>query len=63
MGLGSVTTERRVQELLDRLTLQSDCAKLNPLLGDAVLLEDAVKMLNELRNKLRFCKPYDEHES
>lgn len=48
-----------VQRMLDRLQIQKEACEINPLLGDKQLLEDAHKMIYNLRNKLRFRKPYD----
>lgn len=48
-----------VQKMLDRLKLQIDACELNPTLGNKKVLEDAHKMIYDLRNKLRFRKPYD----
>jgi hypothetical protein len=48
-----------VQRMLDRLKLHSEACDLNPTLGPKELLEDAHKMIYDLRNKLRFRKPYD----
>jgi len=52
-------TDARVQRMLDRLKLQIEACELNPMLGDKKVLEDARTMIYDLRNKLRFRKPYD----
>lgn len=52
-------TDKQVQTMLDRLKLNADAARANPLIGDAELLDSARKMIYDLRNKLRFRKPYD----
>jgi len=51
--------DQDVQKLLDRLKLQIDMCNLNPNLGNSKVLEDAHKMIYDLRNRLRFRKPYD----
>jgi hypothetical protein len=48
-----------VQRMLDRLKIQMDACELNPTLGNKEVLADAHKMIYDLRNKLRFRKPYD----
>jgi hypothetical protein len=48
-----------VQRMLDRLKLQMDACEMNPTLGNKEVLADAYKMIYDLRNKLRFRKPYD----
>jgi len=48
-----------VQRMLDRLKLHMDACELNPTLGPKEVLADAHKMIYDLRNKLRFRKPYD----
>lgn len=48
-----------VQLMLDRLRMQIDACKYNPGLGNAKVLEDAHKMIYDLRNKLRFRREYD----
>lgn len=53
-------TDRQVQTMLDRLKMNADAARENPALGNPDLLDDARKMIYDLRNKLRFRKPYDE---
>lgn len=52
-------TDKQVQTMLDRLKMNADAARENPALGNADLLDDARKMIYDLRNKLRFRKPYD----
>ena len=52
-------TDARVQKMLDRLKLQMEACELNPMLGNKQVLADAHKMIYDLRNKLRFRKPYD----
>lgn len=52
-------TDARVQMMLDRLKLQVEACELNPMLGDKKVLEDAHKMIYDLRNRLRHRKPYD----
>ncbi len=52
-------TDARVQKMLDRLKLHMEACELNPMLGDKQVLADAHKMIYDLRNKLRFRKPYD----
>jgi hypothetical protein len=52
-------TDAHVQKMLDRLKLQIEACDLNPMLGNKKVLEDAHKMIYDLRNKLRFRKPYD----
>ena len=52
-------TDRQVQTMLDRLKLNADAARENPSLGNPQLLDEARKMIYDLRNKLRFRKPYD----
>ena len=52
-------TDKQVQTMLDRLKMHADAARANPLIGDAELLDSARKMIYDLRNKLRFRKPYD----
>lgn len=54
-----MTTDQRAQRIIDRLKLRADLAKENPAIGEADLLEEAWKMIYDLRNKLRFRKPYD----
>lgn len=56
-------TDARVQIVLDRLRLQIEACELNPLVGNKKVLEDAHKMIYDLRNKLRFRKPYDRNSS
>jgi hypothetical protein len=51
--------DQDVQRMLDRLKLHSNAARANPSLGNADLLDAAYKMIYDLRNKLRFRKPYD----
>ena len=51
--------DQDVQKMLDRLKLHIDACDLNPNLGPKKVLEDAHKMIYDLRNKLRFRKPYD----
>ena len=48
-----------VQRMLDRLKIQMDACDMNPMIGDKKVLADAHKMIYDLRNKLRFRKPYD----
>ena len=48
-----------VQRMLDRLKLHAEACDLNPTLGPKEVLADAHKMIYDLRNKLRFRKPYD----
>ena len=48
-----------VQRMLDRLKLQMDACEMNPMLGNKEVLADAYKIIYDLRNKLRFRKPYD----
>jgi len=50
--------DQEVQKMLDRLQLQVDACRHNPTLGNVKVLEDAHKMIYDLRNKLRFRKPY-----
>ena len=52
-------TDKQVQTMLDRLKMHADAARANPRIGDAELLDSARKMIYDLRNKLRFRKPYD----
>ena len=52
-----------VQRMLDRLKLHMDACELNPNLGPKEVLADAHKMIYDLRNKLRFRKPYDRDNS
>lgn len=52
-------TDKQVQTMLDRLKLNADAARENPTVGNAQLLDDARTMIYDLRNKLRFRKPYD----
>jgi len=54
--------DQDVQKVLDRLKLQIDACNLNPTLGNAKVLEDARKMIYDLRNRLRHRKPYDRDE-
>jgi len=56
-------TDARVQQVLNRLKLQMDACELNPTLGNKEVLADAHKMIYDLRNKLRFRKPYDRDSS
>lgn len=51
--------EADVQRMLDRLKLHAEACDLNPTLGPKEVLADAHKMIYDLRNKLRFRKPYD----
>jgi len=52
-----------VQRMLDRLKLHAEACDLNPTLGPKEVLADAHKMIYDLRNKLRFRKPYDRDNS
>ena len=52
-----------VQRMLDRLKIQMDACEINPTLGNKEVLADAHKMIYDLRNKLRFRKPYDRDNS
>jgi len=52
-------TDKQVQTMLDRLRLNADAARENPMLGNADLLDSARKMIYDLRNRLRHRKPYD----
>jgi hypothetical protein len=52
-----------VQRMLDRLKIQMDACDINPTLGNKEVLADAHKMIYDLRNKLRFRKPYDRDNS
>jgi hypothetical protein len=56
-------TDRQVQTMLDRLKINADAARENPTIGNAELLDAAHKMIYDLRNKLRFRKPYDRSNS
>ena len=56
-------TDARVQRMLDRLKIQIEACELNPLIGDKKVLEDARDMIYDLRNKLRFRKPYDRDQA
>jgi len=56
-------TEARVQKMLDRLKLQAEACDLNPTLGNKKVLEDAAKLIYDLRNTLRFRKPYDRDDT
>ena len=51
--------DQDVQRVLDTLKLQIDACKMNPLIGDVRVLEEAHKMIYTLRNKLRFRREYD----
>lgn len=53
-------TDKQVQTMLDRLKMNADAARENPSVGNPDLLDEARKMIYDLRNKLRFRKPYDE---
>ena len=55
-------TDAKVQRMLDRLKLQMEACELNPMLGNKEVLADAHKMIYDLRNKLRFRKPYDQRQ-
>ena len=52
-----------VQRMLDRLKIQMEACELNPTLGNVKVLADAHKMIYDLRNKLRFRKPYDRDQA
>lgn len=58
-----MTTDQRAQMILDRLRMRADLAKENPSIGEADLLEDAWKMIYDLRNRLRFRKDYDRNHA
>lgn len=55
-------TDKQVQTMLDRLKMNADAARENPMLGNAQLLDEARDMIYALRNKLRFRKPYDDRD-
>lgn len=55
-------TDKQVQTMLDRLKMNADAARENPMIGNAELLDEARKMIYDLRNKLRFRKPYDDRD-
>ncbi len=57
--MGRRMRDTDVQKMLDRLKLQMEACELNPTLGNVRVLEDAHKMIYNLRNKLRFRREYD----
>ena len=57
--MGRRMRDTDVQKMLDRLKLQMEACELNPMLGNVRVLEDAHKMIYNLRNKLRFRREYD----
>ena len=54
-----MSTDQKAQLLIDRLRIRAEAAKENPTIGESDLLEDAWKMIYDLRNRLRFRKDYD----